>query len=142
MVRIKLVKGLSYSGVVSATKKSPYVTTDEDAASEAVATGYFEYVPEAVSKTSIESPDDPFAENTAEDHVEDDKEDEEEDLPPAPEDKVQKPIEKMTKPELEAYADANGIDISSCTNNEQRIALIKEIEEKKGENMVPDFSQE
>jgi hypothetical protein len=131
MVRIKLLKGLSYSGVVSATKKSPYVTTDEDTAKEAVATGYFGYVPEAVSTSSTDT----TAENTAEDQ-------EENDLPPATEDKVQKPIEKMTKPELEAYAEANGIDISSCTNNEQRIALIKEIENKKDDNMVPDFSQE
>ncbi len=54
MVRIKLSKGLSYSGIVTATKKSPYVTTDEDTAKEAVASGYFEYVPEAVSESSAE----------------------------------------------------------------------------------------
>lgn len=131
MVRIKLSKGLSYSGIVTATKKNPIVITDEDTAKEAVATGYFEYVlgyiPDAVSNTSTE--------NTAEGQKEDED-------TPASEDKVQKPIEKMTKPELEAYAEANGIDISSCTNNEQRIALIKEIENKKDDNMVPDFSQE
>lgn len=141
MVRIKLLKGLSYSGVVSATKKSPYVTTDEDTAKEAVATGYFGYVPEAVSTPSTDT----TVENTAEDQEEDEvaqDDQEENDLPPATEDKVQKPIDKMTKPELEAYAEANGIDISSCTNNEQRIALIKEVENKKDENMVPDFSQE
>lgn len=126
MVRIKLSKGLSYSGIVTATKKNPYVTTDEDTAKKAIATGYFEYAPEAVSETP--------AENTAEDQEEDED-------PPATDDKVQKPIEKMTKPELEAYAEANGVDISSCTNNEQRIALIKEVEDKKDDTMAPDFSQ-
>jgi len=125
MVRIKLVKGLSYSGIVTATKKNPFVTTDEETAKEAVATGYF----------TIEEVIEEYPEKTGEDQEEDQ-------APPTSDDKVQKPIEKMTKPELEAYAKANGIDISSCTNNEQRIALIKEVEEKKEGSLTPDFTQE
>lgn len=130
MVRIKLLKGLSYSGIITATKKSPYVTTDEDTAKEAVATGYFELViDEAASDTS--------AENTARYQKDDD-----DNLTPADKEKEQKPISKMTKPELEAYAEKNGIDISSCNNNEERIALIKEVENKQDDDMTADFSQE
>lgn len=136
MVRIKLLKGLSYSGIITATKKSPYVTTDEDTAKEAVATGYFELViDEAASDTS--------AENTARYQKDDDDDpDDDDNLTPADKEKEQKPISKMTKPELEAYAEKNGIDISSCNNNEERIALIKEVENKQDDDMTADFSQE
>lgn len=40
--KLKLVKGMSYNGIVSATKKNPCVTTeDKKVADKAVATGYF-----------------------------------------------------------------------------------------------------
>lgn len=45
MYHLRLVKGLSYHGVVSATKKQPDVYTEDKAAAEyAVATGYFVFV--------------------------------------------------------------------------------------------------
>lgn len=36
-----------------------------------------------------------------------------------------KPIDKMTKDELIAYAEQNAIDISACQNNDERKATIK-----------------
>ena len=35
-------------------------------------------------------------------------------------------IDKMTKPQLEAFAQLNGIDLGGCSNNAERIAKIKE----------------
>jgi hypothetical protein len=39
---------------------------------------------------------------------------------------TEKPVEKMTKAELEAKAAQLGVDLSSAANNEERIALIKQ----------------
>lgn len=114
MVQIKLIKGLSYSGLVTATAKKPYLVTDEKTAQKAAATGYFEIV----AGTAIEEPKEDTGGN---------------DKTP-----VTKPSEKMTKAELEAYAKSKGIDISDCTNNGQRIALIKEVEAKSANNENPD----
>lgn len=45
MYRIKLIKALSYSGLVTATAASPYVDIEDDETAEKVlATGYFETV--------------------------------------------------------------------------------------------------
>ena len=35
-------------------------------------------------------------------------------------------IDKMTKPQLEAFAELNGIDLTGCSNNTERVAKIKE----------------
>ena len=54
--RLKLIKALSYTGVVSATKSNPYVeVTDKKAVAKAIATGYFESVTEDIPthKTKI-----------------------------------------------------------------------------------------
>lgn len=48
MFHLKLTKGLSYTGIVKATKKSPDVfVKDKATADAAVATGYFELVSES-----------------------------------------------------------------------------------------------
>lgn len=46
MIKLRLIKGLSYtSATISATAKDPYVTTEDEAAAQyAVASGYFEVV--------------------------------------------------------------------------------------------------
>ncbi|WP_195985372.1 SAP domain-containing protein [Clostridium sp. D33t1_170424_F3] len=45
MIKLKLKKARSYTGVVSATKEKPYVTVkDEATANAAVASGFFEVV--------------------------------------------------------------------------------------------------
>ena len=47
MFKVKLIKGLSYTGVVHATKEAPYVDVEAKATSDAlVASGYFELVGE------------------------------------------------------------------------------------------------
>lgn len=47
--RLKLIKALSYTGVVSATKSNPYVdVTDKKTVEKAIATGYFESVAEDI----------------------------------------------------------------------------------------------
>jgi len=35
-------------------------------------------------------------------------------------------LDKMTKPQLEAYAQLNGIDLTGCSNNTERVTKIKE----------------
>lgn len=48
MYKLKLIKGLSYSGVITATKDYPIVNVDDkDLAHEAVKTGYFSLIEEA-----------------------------------------------------------------------------------------------
>lgn len=84
MYALKLIKGLSYSGVVKASQKHPYVQTEDEAtANAAVATGYFELVgglPEP------EPPPDDVPDYTA--------------------------LASMTKANLEEYAQANSIDLA------------------------------
>lgn len=43
-MRLKLIQGLSYTGIISATRKNPFVEVDEATAEELVASGYFEAV--------------------------------------------------------------------------------------------------
>lgn len=51
--KLKLIKALSYSGIISATSNNPFVIVDnEDIAKKAVDTGYFELV----SKTNGDIP--------------------------------------------------------------------------------------
>ena len=40
------------------------------------------------------------------------------------------PLEKMTVPQLEAYAQENNIDLSGCNNKTEKLAKIKEFIEK------------
>ena len=47
--RLKLIKSLSYTGVISATKSNPYVEVmDKKTVEKAIATGYFESVTEDI----------------------------------------------------------------------------------------------
>ena len=53
MFHLKLIKGLSYTGVVEATKKKPDVFTEDKAiADRAVASGYFKLVGEETPEQS------------------------------------------------------------------------------------------
>lgn len=40
------------------------------------------------------------------------------------------PIDKMTVPQLEAYAEKNNIDLSGCNNKTEKLERIKEFTEK------------
>lgn len=51
MYKLKLIKGLSYTGAVHATRDNPYVDVEsKEAADAVVATGYFELVEEAAEE--------------------------------------------------------------------------------------------
>lgn len=98
MVKVELIKGLSYRGHgVNAIKGIP-LTVNEEKAVTLVDTGFFEYVGEnntltvSVQNLGLITPED---------------------------------IEKMKLPQLTDFAEAKGIDISSCKNNKERIEVIK-----------------
>ena len=53
MYRIKLIKGLSYTGIVSATKEHPIVEVEDEAVAKlAIASGYFKPVSEEETTSS------------------------------------------------------------------------------------------
>lgn len=106
MVKVELIKGLSYRGHgVNAIKGTP-LTVNEEKAVALVATGFFGYVGGNDAFTvPVQNLGSTFSDTmsliTAED------------------------IEKMKLPQLTAFAEAKGIDISSCRNNKERIEVIK-----------------
>ena len=103
MVKVELIKGLSYRGHgVNAIKGTP-LTVNEEKAGELVATGFFGYVNGNDAFTfPIQNSGSNSGDVTAED------------------------IEKMKMPQLTAFAEEKGIDISSCRNNKERIEAIKD----------------
>lgn len=117
-IKLKLIKGLSYrggkDGTLRATKDEPFCYVETlEDAQVAVASGHFKMVLEPVVK-KLEKPNDTF-----------------------------KSINKMTKDELEAYAEKIDIDISDCKNNDERKETIKkalEENETNEENLSDDDS--
>ena len=98
MYKVKLIKGLSYTGAVHATKDNPYVDVEsKEAADAAVATGYFELV-----------------EATADDNTDGEKND----------NSGATDLDKMTVPQLEAYAAEKGIDLAGASRKAEIIAKI------------------
>ena len=64
MYHLKLLKGLSYNGVVSASQKNPDVyVLDETLANQAVATGYFRLVSGEIERVHLSSEHDVKAGN-------------------------------------------------------------------------------
>ncbi len=123
MYKLKLIKGLSYSGGIdrklNATRSNPFcfVETVEEVEA-AIASGHFQLVEEPKAK-------EPEKTGTQDGN---------------------KNIGKMTKDELEAYAAELGVDISECKNNDERKELIKKALEQAGseddvESKVP-FQEE
>lgn len=99
MYHLRLIKALSYSGIVRATRKNPDVYTDDKAIADmAVASGYFALVAELeVPNAETEKPS--------------------EDVPPAdagaaPPD--YESLSKQTKAELAEYAGSHGISLNGC----------------------------
>ena len=98
MYKVKLIKGLSYTGAVHATKDNPYVDVEsKEAADAAVATGYFELV-----------------EATADDNTDGEKND----------NSGATDLDKMTVPQLKAYATEKGIDLEGASRKDDIIAKI------------------
>lgn len=95
---LKLVKALSYCGVIKATQKHPDVFVEDKAtADEAVATGYFNLL-----EGDEETPEDG-----------DDKE-------------QGKKLEEMTVPELETFATYKGVSLKGITKKADIIAKLRE----------------
>lgn len=95
---LKLVKALSYCGVVKATQQHPDVFVEDKAtADEAVATGYFNLL-----EGDEETPEDG-----------DDKE-------------QGKKLEEMTVPELETFATYKGVSLKGITKKADIIAKLRE----------------
>lgn len=108
MFHLRLCRGLSYLGIVRATKAEPDVyVQEEEKANALVASGYFEMVTSEAEKVQ------PFTGGTSEtDSIEDmfGEEVEEE----VQEDPELMELQKKSKSELIEYAGQNGIDITGC----------------------------
>lgn len=107
MFKLKLIKGLSYNGIVSATAKNPYITVDdEETALAAVDTGYFKIVEKAEKGNDGQNNNGGQA---------DDGTNKEE----------PKDWKKFNKDDLIAFANEHNIDVSGCKNQDERIAIIE-----------------
>lgn len=109
MYHLKLIKSLSYTGVVMATKKNPDVLVeDKTTADAAVATGYFKLV-----EGEEETPED------------------------GEEKEPGKTLEEMTVSELETFAAYKGVSLKGITKKADIIAKLKtELGEEETENEV------
>ena len=98
MYHLKLIKALSYTGIVTATNKTPDVFVEDKAiADKAVATGYFKLVEDVE-----ETPDD------------------------GEEEKRGKTLEEMTVSELETYAAYKGVSLKGISKMADIISKLKE----------------
>lgn len=116
MYHLRLVKGLSYSGAVSATKDHPDVfVEDEKKYQRAMKSGYFEEIADAPVDTA------------------EPKSGREEDKFPAEDEEPERladTLADMNTTELRAYASLNGIDTSGLKKKEEILNAIKEAEKK------------
>lgn len=100
MYHLRLCKALSYTGIVSATKKEPDVYTEDKAVAEqAVASGYFELVSEAEKQPK-----------TIKGYL----------------DKRQ--LEEMKIDDLKSLAEKLGIDISNLRKKAELVEAIADVE--------------
>lgn len=111
MYKLLLCKGLSYHGIVTATVNSPFVDVENRTVADyLVGTGYFKLISQPVPQSEIQLDGIRESEPIAKDKP-----------------SKKKALESYTKAELEEYATELGADITDCTNNDQRIAVIKEV---------------
>lgn len=107
MYHLKLIKSLSYHGIVKATKENPDVYTDDEAtATAAVATGFFELV---------ESPEQQDSQTEFEPEIE----------PEESEQEQGKTLEDMTVAELETFATYNGVSLKGIKGKAKIIAHLR-----------------
>ena len=98
MYHLKLIKSLSYHGIVKATKENPDVLTDDKAVADAaVATGFFELV------------ESPAQQDTQ------------------PEEREEgKTLEEMTVAEIETFATYHGVSLKGINTKAKKIAHLRE----------------
>lgn len=118
MYHLRLVKGMSYLGAVTATKKNPDVYVESaETADNLVDSGYFKYVGQTDDEKSQE--EDISGAETKVGFVEKETAD----------DEVVKPSEKeklseMNMDDLKGYAKVYGIDLSGCSKKAEIIQRI------------------
>ena len=157
MYHLKLMKALSFTGIVTATKENPDVYVEDKAiADAAVATGYFKLVEqveahldggqfdrwsfEEVKRLAADMGIDTAGLSSKEDYIE--AIETTEIIPGAEaegdeEHKPEKPLEEMTVPELETFAAYKGINLKGISKKADIIAKLKtELDEKETENEV------
>lgn len=107
MYHLKLMKALSFTGIVTATKKNPDVFLEDKATADAaVATGYFKLIEEAEEPPEGGEEKEPGEGGG-------DKE-------------PGKKLEEMTVPELETFAAYKGISLKGISKKADIIAKLKE----------------
>lgn len=118
-MKVRLIKGLSYTTPSGSYKKGKTATVSDEAGAKLLKTGRFEEVKEedifgddeVIAPAADNSGDDNG--NTGSNNNADDKE------------LSAEAIDKLKKDELIALAAEKGIDISECNNNEERAEKIK-----------------
>lgn len=116
---LKLAKGLSYCGIVTATKAKPDVYVDDKAiADKAVATGYFKLVEDG-DTGSENAGGETSGDDIPDGIVGDDDEDEDHSTDG-------KTIDKMTVPELETFATYKGVSLKGIRGKDNIIAKLRE----------------
>lgn len=109
MFHLRLCKGLSYMGIVRATKAEPDVyVPEEEKARDLVTSGYFEMVTDGAEKIQPLTGNVEKAESAEDIFEEEPEEDETQGNP------VLMELQKKNKAELIEYAGQNGIDITGC----------------------------
>lgn len=118
MYHLKLIKALSFTGIVTATKKNPDVFVEDKATADAaVATGYFKLIEEAEEPQEGGEEKEPGEGGG-------DKE-------------PGKQLEEMTVPELETFAAYKGVSLKGISKKADIIAKLKaELGEAETENEV------
>lgn len=102
---VELIRGRDYLGHGVKASKGTLLEVSDEKAEELVSSGFFCY-------SNVKRPDSKLMTEQKEDLGESEK----------------TPIfEKMKAAELKSYANENGIDISGCKNNSDRIDLIKAV---------------
>lgn len=157
MYHLKLMKALSFTGIVTATKENPDVYVEDKAiADAAVATGYFKLVEqveahldggqfdrwsfEEVKRLAADMGIDTAGLSSKEDYIE--AIETTEIIPGAEaegdeEHKPEKPLEEMTVPELETFAAYKGISLKGISKKADIIAKLKtELDISETENEV------
>lgn len=103
MIKLKLKKARSYTGIVSATKEKPYVTVEDEAtANAAVASGFFEIVEVSAA----------------------------EEKPTGPATGAITKLDAMSIKQLKEYAKANDIDITGASKKEEILGRIEAAQAK------------
>lgn len=117
--KLKLIKGLSYHGVVSATKGNPFaVTADKEVADNAVKSGYFSLI----------------------DIITDDENKNNQDNLENQDDDDDKTLEQMTVPKLKEVAKQNNIELGNAVKKPDIISVINEhFKRESGDDVINDF---